>query len=180
MLELFLALHEPIKSPLLIEPEPIAIVEPVIELTIEEKIEQNVFNCDESIYFIRADNAECLAKPVVAIQTPSSRNTQVSRQSQPQTIRNGSNGTLIGSYGSVRSGGNCVNTARAHGKIQPGNPITWSVSTRTPFIGAAALFNYNHVAIISGIWDNGDIEVIHENFSGSRTRFSQAEMRGYF
>jgi len=173
LIELLLGGFEPPKQTLIeLVKEPIIIEQPVIELTIEEKIEQNVFNCDESIYYIRADDATCLAKPVYV---------PISRENTPQTIVRASvSGGLIGSYGSVRSGGNCVNTARAHGKIQPGNPSTWSVSTRTPFIGAAALFNYNHVAIISGIWDNGDIEVIHENFSGSRTRFSQAEMRGYF
>ena len=87
---------------------------------------------------------------------------------------------LTGSKGWAKPYGNCVNTARAFGKVQPGNPIAWRVSTRTPFIGAAALFKYNHVAIVAGIYDNGDIEVYHENFRGGRTRFKASEIRGYF
>ena len=173
MIELLLGGFEPPKQTLIeLVKEPIIIEQPVIELTLEEKIAQNVFNCDESVYYIRADDATCLAKPVYV---------PIPRENTPQTIVRASvSGGLIGSYGSVRSGGNCVNTARAYGKIQPGNPSTWSISTTTPFIGAAALFNYNHVSIVTGIHANGDIEVEHENFRGTRTRFSQSEIRGYF
>jgi LysM repeat protein len=87
---------------------------------------------------------------------------------------------LIGSYGYLVNGPNCVNTAKAHGKNQPGNPISWVPTTQIPFIGAAALFSFNHVAIVSGIHSNGDIEVIHENCPGCPTRYPRSEFRGFF
>lgn len=87
---------------------------------------------------------------------------------------------LSGSYGYVSSGSNCVNTAKAHGKNQPGDPINWAPTTHVPFIGAAALFNFNHVAIVSGIHADGSIEVIHENCPGCPTRYPRNAFRGFF
>lgn len=88
-------------------------------------------------------------------------------------------GGLTGSYGYSLAGGNCVNQVPS-GLRGPGNPISWSVTSRAPYIGAAALFYYNHVVRVTGIWSNGDIEVANENWNGpSQTRFSQAEIRGY-
>lgn len=89
-------------------------------------------------------------------------------------------GGLMGSLGYIRPGNNCVNTAKAYGKNQPGDPDTWYVTTRTPFIGAAAVFPFKHVAIVVGIWSNGDIEVVHENAPGAGHRFSQSQIKGYF
>lgn len=87
---------------------------------------------------------------------------------------------LIGQIGYSLAGGNCVDMAIAYGKDQPGNPISWYATTGRPFIGAAALFYFNHVAIVVGIWGNGDIEVAQENSPGAPHRYSQSEIRGYF
>lgn len=87
---------------------------------------------------------------------------------------------LTGSFGYSAPGGNCVWTAMAYGKLQPGNPISWYVTTHTPFIGAAALFPFNHVAVVVGIYGNGDIEVAQQNSPGAPHRYSQWEIRGYF
>jgi LysM repeat protein len=131
------------------------------------------------------ENEEILAErpfptppPIVSstVTPPINRNNGVSSSASKPTSIQG----FIGSKGWVKHSGNCVNTARAHGKVQNGNPITWKVSTRTPFIGAAALHHYNHVSVVSGIYENGDIEVMHENFRGNRTRFKASEIRGYF
>lgn len=89
-------------------------------------------------------------------------------------------GTLTGSYGYLSPLNNCVLLAEQYGKVQAGNPISWSISTHTPFIGAAALFYYNHVGIVTGIWSNGDIEVAQANARGAGSRYSQSEIRGYF
>ena len=172
MIELLLGGFEPPKQTLIeLVKEPIIIEQPVIELTIEEKIEQNVFNCDESIYYIRADDATCLAKPVYV---------PISRENTPQTIRNASvSGSLIGSYGSVRSTGNCVNEPGVNSPGR-GNPITWAVTSNTPTIGATALWNYNHTGLVVGIYEGGEyIEVRHQNFSGNRTKFHISEFRGF-
>ncbi len=88
-------------------------------------------------------------------------------------------GLLSGSYGYALAGGNCVNEVPANERPD-GNPITWSVTTMTPYIGAIALFPYNHVAIVTGIWSNGDIEVRQQNWSGiPQTRFHLNELRGF-
>lgn len=90
-----------------------------------------------------------------------------------------STGTLTGSVGFALVGGNCVNQVPLSERLD-GNPITWPVLTMTPYIGAIALFPYNHVAVVTGIWSNGDVEVRQENWGGyPQTRFSVAELRGF-
>lgn len=89
-------------------------------------------------------------------------------------------GGLVGRIGWAKPYGNCVNTVKAFGKNQPGNPSSWYTTTRTPFIGAAAVFYYNHAGIVVGIWGNGDVEIAHENYRGGQTRFSPGQIRGYF
>lgn len=87
---------------------------------------------------------------------------------------------LIGSYGYLVNGPNCVNTAKAHGKNQPNNPSSWVATTQTPYVGAGALFYFNHVAIVAGIHSDGSIEVIHENCPSCPTRYSRGTFRGFF
>jgi LysM repeat protein len=87
---------------------------------------------------------------------------------------------LVGQIGWANPCCNCVNTAKAYGKNQNGNPSSWIATTQTPFIGAAALFHYNHVGIVVGIWPNGDLEIAHENFQGGIHRFSRSNFRGFF
>jgi len=171
MLNLLLGGFEPPKQTLIeLVKEPIVIEQPAIELTLEEKIAQNVFNCDESIYYIRADDATCKLKHV---------DIPVLRQSAPQTIRNVSNTTFIGSYGSVRSTGNCVNEPGVNNPGR-GNPITWAVTSSTPTIGATALWTYNHTGVVTGIYEGGQyVEVRHQNYDGSRTKFHVSEFRGF-
>jgi hypothetical protein len=85
---------------------------------------------------------------------------------------------LSGSYGYALAGGNCV--------VEPGvnnpgwgNPIDWPITNTEPWIGASALFWYNHVAVVTGLWGNGDIEVRHQNCPGCPTRYSRASFRGF-
>jgi len=99
--------------------------------------------------------------------------------SQPQTRGSASSsaGGLVGSIGYAKAGGNCVN------QINPrpnGNPITWPARSQTPTIGSAALFSYNHTGRVVGIWSNGDVEVAHENYKGSQTRFPRSALRGFW
>jgi hypothetical protein len=84
---------------------------------------------------------------------------------------------LTGSYGYALAGGNCV--------VEPGvnnpgwgNPIDWPITSTEPWIGASALFGFNHVAVVTGLWSNGDIEVRHQNCSGCPTRYPRSSFRG--
>lgn len=85
---------------------------------------------------------------------------------------------LVGQIGYARAGGNCVNEPGINNP-RTGNPISWAVTSRTPRIGATALFTWNHAGVVTGIWSNGDIEVRHQNFWGGQTRFPQSMIRGY-
>ena len=85
---------------------------------------------------------------------------------------------LTGSFGYARAGGNCVREA---GINNPGwgNPINWPVTSYQPWIGATALFGFNHTAVVTGIWSNGDIEVRHQNYWGGQHRFPRGSFRGF-
>lgn len=87
---------------------------------------------------------------------------------------------VAGVVGWSEASGNCVDEAKAYGKNQPGNPISWVPTTDQPFLGAAVLFYFNHVAIVVGIYDNEDVEVIQQNSPGAPHRYSPSEIRGYF
>lgn len=89
-----------------------------------------------------------------------------------------SSGGLTGSYGHATPGGNCV---QEPGVNNPGwgNPIAWPITSTAPWIGATALFTYNHVGVVVGIWSNGDLEIAHQNFTGGTTRFSVNNFRGF-
>lgn len=86
-------------------------------------------------------------------------------------------GGLLGSIGYALPYGNCVN------QINPrpnGNPSSWPVRSQTPSIGRAALFHYNHVGRVVGIWSNGDLEIAHENYQGGQHRFPRSTFRGFW
>lgn len=87
-------------------------------------------------------------------------------------------GALTGQIGYALAFGNCVNEP---GVNNPGfgDPISWPVTSFTPLIGATALFGYNHVGVVTGIWSNGDLEIRHQNFGGGQHRFSRSEFRGF-
>ncbi|MDP9211682.1 MAG: CHAP domain-containing protein [bacterium] len=85
---------------------------------------------------------------------------------------------LIGTVGYAVAGGNCVNEP---GINNPGygNPSGWPVASQEPWIGATAVFTWNHVGVVTGIWRNGDIEVRHQNYWGGQHRFPRSMIRGF-
>lgn len=87
-------------------------------------------------------------------------------------------GELTGTIGYALPYGNCVDEA---GVNNPGwgNPIDWPILTQTPAIGATALFYFNHVAVVTGIWSNGDIEIRHQNVTGGVHRYPRSAFRGF-
>lgn len=89
-----------------------------------------------------------------------------------------SNGVLTGSLGYANPYGNCV---LEPGVNNPGwgNPINWPVLSSTPHIGSTALFYFNHVAVVTGIWSNGDLEVRQQNTTGGQHRYPRSMFRGF-
>lgn len=134
------------EQPQEVEPEPI--------YTIEDKIRDNYYECDETIEYIRADNAQCLPKPVY---TPRAVNTRLSTQNTPQTIRNGSNAPS-GWY----PYGQCtwwVASKRAVGQWNNATEWLWQAQRdgyatgSEPRAGAIA-WRYGHVAFIESVSGN--------------------------
>lgn len=156
---LFTAETPPITSPLIsiviqqevVEPPPIEKV-----YTIEEKIKLNINNCDEQTQFIRADNAECLDKPVY----------------KPTTARNPARGAVNASYGWFPYG-QCtywVSTQRSVGQWNNASDWLWQAKRdgwatgSTPVVGAIA-WEYGHVAYVTAV--NGDMVTVSEmNYVG--------------
>lgn len=95
------------------------------------------------------------------------------------TTRAVSSSGLMGSMGYAKAGGNCVREPGVNSPHNGTNPISWAVLSRTPTIGATALFNFNHTGIVTGIWENGDIEIRHQNYSGGTHRFPRSDFRGF-
>lgn len=85
---------------------------------------------------------------------------------------------LVGTIGYARAGGNCVMEPGINNP-RTGNPSSWAVTSRTPSLGATAVFTWNHVGVVTGIWSNGDIEVRHQNYWGGQHRFPASMIRGY-
>lgn len=156
-------------------PEPILIVieqkqeiPPPVEYTLEEKVKLNVNNCDEQTQYIRADNAECLDKPVYT----------------PTTAQNPARGAVNQPQGRASSGwydyGYCtwyVSTRRPVGQWNNARDWAWQARrdgwnvSSTPTVGAIAQKN-NHVAYVESV--NGNTMTISEmNYVGWNVRSSR-------
>jgi surface antigen len=132
-----------------VEPEPIEII-----YTIEEQVKLNVNNCNEELQYIRADNAQCLDKPVYTPKTT---------QSTSKPIKNGSTATS-GWY----PYGQCtyyVSTQRSVGQWNNASSWVWQAQRdgwstgTTPQVGAIGQKN-NHVVIVRSV--SGSTMVIQE------------------
>lgn len=127
--------------------------------------------------------AEAAAKAEADKQAADAQQALVAAQNTPKVYYPGTSAgspLIAGSMGYISGMGNCVDFARQFGKNQPGNPISWRVSTMTPFVGAAVLFPFNHVGIVTGIHSDGSIEVAHANCPGCSTHYSMSQVRGFF
>lgn len=105
--------------------------------------------------------------------------TSVEFRLEQKSRPSGGSSVLIGSIGYARAGGNCVNEPGVNSPHNGTNPISWAVLSRTPTIGATALFRFNHTGVVVGIWSNGDLEIRHQNYSGGQHRFPASAFRGY-
>lgn len=116
--------------------------------------------------------AETQLSPEVVSYAPP---TAQSVQTAPRAFIGG----LVGSYGYALPYGNCVNEPGVNNPRDGTNPISWAVTSYQPWIGASALFYFNHVAVVSGLWPDGSIEVRHQNCPGCPTRYPASMIRGY-
>lgn len=148
-------------------PEPILIVieqkveQPVEEVpkeyTLEEKIKLNINNCNEAVQYIRADNAECLDKPIQSAPVARKATTRAENSS-----------------GNTYGYGYCtwyVKNALSWVPNGWGNANQWAYNARaqgytvssTPIVGAVAQSSggsLGHVAVVTGV--SGDTVTISE------------------
>lgn len=158
-----------IPEPILIAIEQKVEVEPPEEkiYTIEEKIANNYYQCDETTHWIRADDATCIPK---RLEVPEQVKTQLSTEKSVERAENGLN---------TYSAGYCTWYAKNTLGWVPngwGNANQWAYNARnqgytvssTPIIGAVAQSSggsLGHVAVVTGI--SGDTVTISEmNYQG--------------
>ena len=167
------------------EAQPVQVKAPIQIEQLRPK-EQKLPNFDiEILTPLRATQAAEQAEldKLAAEEAERARQAQIASQVvyTPATyVQSYGSGTLIaGTLGYARSGGNCV---AEPGINNPGwgNPSSWPILYAEPAIGRTAIFTYNHVSYIVGLWSNGDIEVRHQNWQGApQTRFPRSSFRGY-
>jgi surface antigen len=133
---------------------------PLVEYTLEEKIQLNVNQCDEATQWIRADNAECLDKRV---------NTPVRTENTSEPIKNGSYapsgwypyGQCTYWVASNRSVGQWNNASQW---LYQARRDGWTTGT-TPRVGAIA-WEPNHVSLVTSVNGDGTITVSEMNYKG--------------
>lgn len=139
------------------------------EYTLEEKIASNYYKCDESIEYIRADTAECLAKPTISARIV---------ENGSQTIENAPKATKGAVADNAYAYGNCTHFAKQLRPDLPnnlGNADSWYINAQaqgidvgySPAIGAVAeaLTGYMHVAIVVDI-DGDRVFITEKNYKG--------------
>jgi surface antigen len=157
------------------------------ELSVEEKIEQNYYKCDERLYYIRADNAKCLKKPVEPVREPVNSgavNTQVKVQTRPVGAGDGSNTYVPG---------NCTWYVKNQLNWVPnnlGNANMWAANasaqgftvSNTPIVVAVVQTTagaLGHVVVVVGV-GNGTVTVSEMNYNGLYQISSRTEPVGSF
>jgi len=151
-----------IPEPILIVIEQKVEVEPPVEekiYTIEEKIRDNHYNCNEQTQYIRADNAECLDKPVYqAPRAVRTARTAVNASQAPS-----------GWY----PYGQCtyyVSTQRSVGQWNNASEWLWQArrdgwaTGSTPQVGAIA-WEPGHVSYVVAV-NGGNVTVREMNYKG--------------
>ncbi len=162
MIELLMGGLELPKNPLLQVVTETKIEQKVIpELTVDEKIRLNYYKCDTDTHYIRADNAECLIKPIDTVPA-----------------KNASVRAVNSSGGNSYEPGQCTWGVK-NWKPEVGNDWGnannwgyaaaaqgWTVSS-TPVVGAVAWSTrgvYGHVALVLGI-DNDTVTIKEQNYN---------------
>lgn len=144
-----------------INEEPPAIIQ-VVEPTVEEKIKSNFYKCNTDIEWIRADNAQCLAKPVQTTQT-----VKTTTQAKKAVKR------AINSSGNTYTPGQCTHWTKSVLGWVPngwGDATNWAANAQaegytlsnTPKVGAVA-WRYGHVAAVIGVGD-GTVTISEANY----------------
>jgi len=139
----------------------IPVIPEPIEPTTEEKIASNYYVCDESIEYIRADDATCLAKPVYT----------------PKTVKRSSK-TIVRSSRNTYAAGNCTAYIKDVVNWIPnglGNANQWDNRARSmgftvntsPAAGSVGVSNsgrYGHVFRVNSVNSDGSINISDMNY----------------
>lgn len=160
MLETLLIATTLAKNPTteLLEPKPIETVqiEKPVELTLEEKIKTNFYKCDESTQYIRADNAECIPRPVVAQNTATSPVRRSGGQSTGWYYA-GQCTAYVASRRYVPDGWGNATDWKYHAQAEG-----WTVSS-VPVAGAIG-WTYGHVTFVESVNGDGTVTISEQNY----------------
>lgn len=133
------------------QPAPAELPPTITEPSLEEKIKTNYYNCDESTHFIRADNAQCLAKPV---QVP-----QLAQTARIQPVR-----SSYATPGNTYQAGQCVWYVKNRIPSLPnnmGSAYNWiNHLTKTSARPGVVGWRGNHVVYVEAV--NGNTVTISE------------------
>lgn len=174
MFDLLLGGIEPPKPPLIqVVAEQVTeqIIEPK-ELTLEEKIASNYYQCDESIEWIRADNAQCLPKRLEYRASEGADTTK--RTNTPVTVKNTLRAPQNSSAKNLYAPGNCTYFAKSMRPDLPnnlGNANTWVARASEqgyatgaePRVGAIGQKS-NHVVYVTGVNSDGTFNLAEWNY----------------
>jgi len=132
--------------------------EPPKELTVQQKIDTNHYKCDEALYYIRADDATCLAKRVYT--APKAVNTTRTAVRPSKTASSGwfAWNQCTGYVASRRPVGQWNNASAWYWQAQRDG---WSTGS-TPRVGAIGQRN-NHVVYVERV-DGNRIYISERNY----------------
>lgn len=140
------------QNPLLTNEYQIVVEAPTPELSLEEKIKQNINNCDQALYYISAEDASCIPKPIKKATT------------QPLNSSQGLNGYVLTS---------CTGWVATHRYVPPGwgNATNWKWHAQnagwyvgpTPVKGAIG-WTYGHVVYVESVNGDGTVTISERNY----------------
>ena len=137
-------------------------VEPPKEPTLDQKIASNYYKCT-ALEWIRADNAQCLDKVPVAVESPSE---PIKKTSQPTST---AGNTYTAGYCTwyVKNQRRDIPNGLGNANMWANNAVGYGLTvSSTPTVGAVAVArNYTHVAIVTGV-HGLTVTVMEMNFVG--------------
>lgn len=134
------------------------------ELTVQEKIDQNFYNCNEEVEYIRADNAECLAKPVQAPRATSTTQTVTNTTQAPKATRTGST-----AHSGWYPAGQCTHYVASRRPVGQ-----WNNATQWKYQAIADGYTHSYTPVAGAIaWKPGHVAYV-ESVSGNMVTISEA------
>lgn len=166
---------QPVKAPIQIEElQPKEIKRPDFDIEVLTPLRAAQAAKQAELDKLAAEEQERLRQAEVARQT-----VYTPQQSTWVTPSVYTGDLIAGRAGFIAPGNNCVDWVKQFRSVPMGNPIGWQPTTMKPFIGAIAVFYFNHTARVEGIYSDGSVAVSHANAPGAPVRYTMRQIRGF-